>query len=407
MILHLLKLVWNRRRSNLLLMTEIFLAFVVVFAVSAAGLFLLHRKNMPMGFEIDNVWFVSAYGPEARDREAWKETESKVYQRLVNEVRQLPEVRHAAMAAIRPYTNNSSVTGFYRNGGDHYSHLARVSDEFIDVMNLELLEGRWFEPSDSALEWNPIVINERLADELFGEGVSPLGERLREPDPEDEGEDDKERPEDRIVGVIREYRYHGEYSDPKNFHFRRSDENDPAFGMSNVAVKLDPGTTAAYEEVLQARLESVAPGWEFRIHSLPLAKKDYAKMTLLPVMMASIVAGFLLLMVVLGLTGVLWQNVTRRTRELGLRRALGARRSQIHKQIVVEVMLTASFGLLLGIVVALQVPLIGPFAFLPMSVVIPAMVISAIAMATIAGICGLYPGWSATRIGPSDALHYE
>ena len=79
-------------------------------------------------------------------------------------------------------------------------------------------------------------------------------------------------------------------------------------------------------------------------------------MQLLPLIAAGIVAGFLMLMVVLGLTGVLWQNVTQRTREIGLRRAKGASRPYIYGQILGELMVMTTMAVLLGAVLLAHVP---------------------------------------------------
>ena len=69
-------------------------------------------------------------------------------------------------------------------------------------------------------------------------------------------------------------------------------------------------------------------------------------------------AGFLLLMVALGLTGVVWQNVTQRIREIGLRRAKGARIENIHRQILGELVVMTSLALLVGVLLVAQVPLL-------------------------------------------------
>ena len=154
-------------------------------------------------------------------------------------------------------------------------------------------------------------------------------------------------------------------------------------------------------------LQSVARGWTFSVSNLEVAREWNLRTTLTPIAGIGLVAGFLLVMVVLGLTGIMWQNVTRRTREIGLRRAAGAHRGRIHRQIVGEVMLTASLSLIAGTLLAIQVPILGPFTFVPYRVVIPALAISAALILLLAGACGLYPGWSATRIQPAEALHYE
>src|SRR5262249_38996297 len=70
---------------------------------------------------------------------------------------------------------------------------------------------------------------------------------------------------------------------------------------------------------------------------------------LYPAIAFGVVAGFLLLMVALGLTGVVWQNVTQRVREVGLRRAKGARIEDIHRQILGELAVMTSFALIVAV----------------------------------------------------------
>ena len=75
-------------------------------------------------------------------------------------------------------------------------------------------------------------------------------------------------------------------------------------------------------------LQSIAHGWSFNVVNLDecARSRTSARKTSSRSALSRLVAVFLLLMVVLGLTGVMWQNVTRRTREIGLRRATGAHR---------------------------------------------------------------------------------
>jgi len=108
-----------------------------------------------------------------------------------------------------------------------------------------------------------------------------------------------------------------------------------------------------------------------------------------------------------GLFGVLWQSVTRRTNELGLRRAMGASRQHIYQQIVAEMCLTAVFGLGIGVFVAVQFPLLGTFPELDWSATIGGISISAVLVSTLCFLCALYPGWLASRKSPAEALHYE
>ena len=74
-------------------------------------------------------------------------------------------------------------------------------------------------------------------------------------------------------------------------------------------------------------------------------------------------AFFLLLMVGLGLIGVLWQNLLQRTREIGLRRAAGASRAEVHRQVLMEQMLLTTLGVLLGTMLVAQIPILDLIGF--------------------------------------------
>ena len=79
---------------------------------------------------------------------------------------------------------------------------------------------------------------------------------------------------------------------------------------------------------------------------------------LTPLIVAGTVAFFLLLMVGLGLIGVLWQNLLQRTREIGLRRAAGASRAAVHRQVLLEQIVVTSLGVLIGTLLVIQIPVL-------------------------------------------------
>jgi putative ABC transport system permease protein len=104
---------------------------------------------------------------------------------------------------------------------------------------------------------------------------------------------------------------------------------------------------------------------------------------------------------------VLWQNVARRTRELGLRRAMGATRLAICRQVLAELIVITSMALLAGTLVAVQLPLFDVFDFLPTSTVVGAILFATATIFAIGLAAGLYPSWLTTRIEPAEALHHD
>jgi putative ABC transport system permease protein len=185
------------------------------------------------------------------------------------------------------------------------------------------------------------------------------------------------------------------------------EEQDDGLATSYFVLKLASNTSPEFEQTMTEKLQAGASDWTFSVKSLETERKSDLQKVMVPMAIFGTVGLFLLIMVVLGLTGVMWQNVTRRTREIGLRRAAGASRHLIHRQIVMEVMVIAMFAVGIGAAIALQIPFVGPFSFVPVATAVQAVVGAAIAILLLAGMCGLYPGWTATRILPAEALHYE
>ncbi len=398
MLRHLLRLVWNRKRSNALLVVEVFFTFLVVFVVATLGSYLLANFRRPLGYDVGPVWSVAMDFKQASDDE-WTDAQVERFARVLTEVRALPWAEAVAGALTIPYEFGSSERAYGFRGVRVVTEVDEVTDDFARVVGLKLVEGRWFEPGDDALAWDPVVVDRHLARTLYGD-ESPLGRPVNEPDPG--------RRETRIVGVVDDFRRGGELAGPGNFLFARTRVGDPeARPPRRLLVRVAPGSAGSQERELVDRLYAVAPEWSFEVEPLTEARAGYFRLRLAPLVAGSLVALFLLLMVALGLAGVLWQNVTQRTREIGLRRAAGASGGQVHRQLLGELMLTASLGLVLGTVLVLQLPAIGLFGFLTWPLAVSGVVLSLAVIYAIAALAGLYPSWMASRLPPAEALRYE
>jgi putative ABC transport system permease protein len=172
-------------------------------------------------------------------------------------------------------------------------------------------------------------------------------------------------------------------------------------------VKVRTGTTAAFEETLTRRMQDVAPAWSFKVQSLAELRDANHRQRLTPLLAIGLVAAFLVLMVALGLTGVLWQNVTQRTREIGLRRAKGATARNIYGQIVGEILMMTTLSLALAVVLVLQLPFLGLLSYVAPRVLAASLFASIASLYALATLCGLHPARLATRVQPAEALHYE
>lgn len=404
MLRHLFRLVWNRKRSNGLVIAEIFTTYLVLFAVLTGVFHAWISYSGELGFSIQDVWSVAikrhdmALALDLQIDQVSQEEDRATLQRLVQELESLNPVQAVAGSSSRPYSSTITSTVLRFQGRDIETEYWEGSDRLAEVLNLKMVAGRWFEPSDAALGWKPVVINLELSRLLFGD-ADPLGRRI---------EDESDRADRRVVGVIKAFRHSGEFSTPGPLMFSRASWDAKSEGFpGSLELRMRPETPAEFEETVAKRLEIIAPRWTFTVSRLENYRAAYYREKLIPAVLMGLVIGFLLIMVILGLTGVMWQNVIRRTREIGLRRALGAGARNIHRQIVAEVMILAAFAIAGGVVVALQVPLIGPFTYLAPKTVLAGVFCAGVLMLVFAAACGLYPGWLATRVRPADALHFE
>lgn len=396
MIKHLLKLVWNRKRANALIVTEIFISFLVLFAVLAATITFATRWNKPLGYQWKNVWDVSMEFDIDGLEKADPALLAAMF-RMIDEARSFPEVAAAAISNTPAYSFSTSEGRRNINNRDVTMKIDDVTDDFAEVMQMKVIRGRWFSAEDDASPYPPVVLGADAAEFIYGD-ADPVGQKIEE----------DETTNFIVVGVVETYRKDGEVAGADQMMFRRISPNGKYGRLgSHLMVRVNPGVPVDFEETLAKRLEQVAPNVSFRVRHMERMRTNMLRTRLAPIVVGGIIGAFLISMVALGLTGVLWQSVTRRTREIGLRRAMGASGPNVHRQILLEVVLLATMAVVVGSLVILQLPILGAFKLVTPS----AFTIGfASALATIYALtilCGLYPSWLASRLTPADALRYE
>lgn len=393
---HLLKLIWNRRRANGLLILEIFLSFLAVLGVVTLGVYYANNYSRPLGFDYENVWLVETSGQSERTIES--------YWRVFHAVQDLPQVEAVATRVWSvPFHPPVTMMEYDVDGRRYELEWNRVSDDYAKVLRLEVVRGRFFSREDDGAAGEPVVISESLARYAFGDD-DPIGRRVPRRATDDQG-----RPlaEWRVVGVVQDFRTRGELAAPVHCLLERQRLDDPNRTGYGLIARMRPGTVPEYHKTVVDRIFRELPTITIRVKTLAEWRRENHRERLTPLVVLGTVVGFLLLMVVLGLLGALWQNVTQRTPEIGLRRAKGAAASHIHRQIMTEVGLLTSVAVAVGTLVAVQLPLLDLLSFLPARVIAVSLVISAAAIYVLTGLCALYPARLATRVQPAEALHYE
>ncbi|MDX2128338.1 MAG: FtsX-like permease family protein [Chloroherpetonaceae bacterium] len=420
MIKHLIKLVWNRKRENVLMSIELFFAFMVLAMIATQSYSLYERWKQPLGFSYENIWHLSINTNSNENR--WTEERIKGYENLIRELKSIDGVESVTMSSMTPFHNMNW------NSSDSSGILAQpvmvermgVDDNYAETMGIRVIEGRWYEKADDALDYYPVVVNQALAKALYGD-ESPIGKQLlpRYETPEilarwQKRFPNRVRKQNRIVGVVDAFRKQGEFDETKYFAFSRVNTNDTlAFPPENFFIRVRADKmTGEFEAAMVKRLEPLIPGWTYATETLKAHHDQRFKETISPMITFAIVGGFLILMISLGIVGVVWQNVARRTREIGLRRAVGSTANLIYSQVLLELLVVAVFAIVVGSFVFLQfpildVPFLGFIEGLSWRHYLVGCGASCVVLLAIAFLCALYPSRVATTVAPTEALRYE
>ena len=407
---HALKLVWNRRHANRLVVVEVAAAFVVVFVLLALAVHAWNNYRRPLGFVYESIWRVElttedrARGPGVAPQ-ATRATSDDVLAAL----RQLPRVEAAHALAPAPFVGGTRSSG---RGRDENSTIRTyynvVTAGALEALGVRVVEGRQFRPADEAEDYTPVVVNRTFVEQAFG-AENPIGRRInfmstellaRMP-PEVARVQNREL---RVVGIVDDFRQQGEFAEPLPYALVLSQPNDEAMDLF---VKVAPGTDRSFEAQIVATVEAIAPAWRATVTPWEELRATAHRRTLLPLKIGATLGAFLLAMVVLGLIGIVWQDVVRRTQEIGVRRATGASAARVRRQLVLEVLVVGLFGIAIGTAVAVQFPLLELVAQIDWASAAPALALSAAAILVLAGLAAFYPAWLASRREPADALRYE
>ena len=361
---------------------------MVLFGVLTLIVFNLRNYLQPIGFQYEQVWNL-----ELSANQDTTEIASKL-QRAIQRVRSYPQVTAASrMSSNTPFSANQIGNSVSYNkvdvGGDFYY----TDGELAKVLDMPLKKGRWYAEADRVGKFVPIVINQVMEDKLF-QNESGLNKVVKR----------DEKTSYKVVGVVDKFKAKGLFMSDKPGLFQILDKDDR--WNSNILIKTKPGTDANFEARLVKDIAMMLPGWGVEVGYLKDSRKNRDNLTLVPVLIFLIVSGFLLTNVALGLFGVLNLNIAKRKGEIGLRRAMGATESKVTSQFLGEIWVLATFSLIIGLIFAVQFPLMNVFD-LDNEIYIIAILAAVAVIYIIVTLCAWFPSKQAAAIHPAVALHEE
>ncbi|PPK87280.1 putative ABC transport system permease protein [Neolewinella xylanilytica] len=393
MLNHLLKLMWNKRRSNGLIFLEILLAFVVLFGVYAFGFYNLDRYSSPLGFSYENSVGVHMDIPDDMDSLAV----IQLQERILRETRELPGVASATfLGPVNPFGGNTWSTGSDDNGFHLQTMMVFADENYAETLELEFREGHWFTEADQAGKYDPIVVNGKFVDEYYPTRESMIDSIILI------------NGEKKIIGVVDNYKYHSNFAEnrPLTFFSPRSWRADGQSPFEQMIVRAEPGQTAAIEEPIYNLLSSLTKNPDVVIWNMAQDRIKANRPVVIPLVILISISAFLLINIALGLFGVLFTQISHRRAEIGLRKAMGATPGEVTVQFVLEVVLVTFAGLLLGVFFAVQVPLLELLP-IPAKFFYFGIVAAVVTILLIVVLCALIPSRQAAGLHPALVLHED
>lgn len=394
MLKHLFKLIWNKKKQNSLLIVEILLSFMVMFAVFAFAVNSYRNYVKPIGINYEHVWVIN-YNNTLKTQNS--DSLTLFYEGLLRNIKAMPQVVDAGFSSTNVPFSSAHMSGGITVNGKRITYVNQfnVDDNYLNTLGATMLEGRWYNKQDGVSKEKVTIINNTLKEKAFGKG-SAIGKYFGD-------YDDKNKI--KVIGVINDIKFDGDYQTAGLSQYSRLDTSAYHW-LQRILVKVSPDADAAFESRLYKFMANQMKNSNIEIQHLPNKLVAYNKFTLVPLIILSIVAAFLIINVALGIFGVLWYNINKRRGEIGLRRAIGASGSSVSSQLVSEALILATFSLIIGTFFAVQFPLLNVFD-LSAGVYLTAIGFALVFIYFIVLVCSLYPGKQAAAIYPAVALHEE
>jgi predicted permease len=390
----------KRRLQGMLVVGQVALSLVLLIAAGLSLRSLFNAKSIDPGFRPEGV-AKAVFAPESRRYEP--ERSREFFRQLLERVRALPEVESAAVASHLPLTFEVRSTTGVPDGRqslpiEEWTELdnANVGPGYFETIGIRVVSGRAFEERDATRGRQLGVVNEALA-RRFWPGEDAVGKRLLVGEDHDPVE---------ILGVVgnAKYRTLGEAQRP--FLYQGYDAID--YGTSALIVR-----ARGDAEALPGRLREIARAVDESVPVVGLQTLAAATSValLLPRTGASVFLAFGLLGLTLasvGLYGVIACLTTQRTREIGIRVALGAQRADIVRMVVAQGLRLALTGTFLGMAAALVATrAIAAILYGVSATDAVTFVAVPLALLGVAALASYIPARRAARVEPMRALRYE
>ena len=380
-----------------LVVTEVTLALVLL---CGAGLLIktLWKLNaVDPGFDPEQVLVAEVVLPKSKYPDEARQI--AFFQQLLERIKSLPDVESAGGTSNLPLSGTNmvflaSVEG--RPTGAFPASFRSVSQDYFRTMRIPLLKGRWFDDRDTSSSQSVVVINKTMARQIWPD-EEPLGKRIKHGFKEQVAE---------VVGVIGDVKYGGLDQQTKPEMYAPFSQRSWPFMRVVVRTKSDPMNVAGAVRTEAQAIDKDQPIDKLTTMSSVVSASIATRRFYMQLLGTFAALAFILAAV--GIYGIVSYSVAQRTREIGIRMALGAKPSDVLRLVLAEGFRLAILGVVLGLAGAFaatrvltnllfEVKPTDPITFIGLSIL----------LAGVALLASYIPARRATKVDPLVALRYE
>ncbi len=383
----------NRLRGALVA-GEMALSFALLAGAGLTVKSLLLLQNVDPGFDPKNVLVAEMALPTPR-----------AYQTLLDNVKALPGVAAAGITDTVPLTDQGRNGGFEVQGGtatgnkeSDYIDYTLVSEDYFRAVGMRLERGRLIDVTDRS-QPNVALLNEAAARHFWPHG-NAIGQRIRFYGFE-------EKPQWlAVVGVVGDIRHESLAEAPSMAAYIPFYQNPGMNGGYSLMVKTAQGANAV--PAIRRAIRSLNSETPIRITPMERIASDSVATPRLRALFISLFAVFALALAAIGLYGVIANTVALRSKEIGIRLALGAEPREVVAMLLAKALALAGLGLAIGLAASLALGRALRSFLFEVSPADPGVFAAlALTLAAVALLAAFVPAWRASRLDPAIALREE
>lgn len=371
-----------------------------------AGLFVRTLQNLSrtdLGYRRDHLLVVSLDFSSAGYKD---ERLAHLYKQLFETLNTMSGVTSATYSLNGIFSGSESNDEFtiqdYSAGRNKPNAFDMVGPGYFHTIGIQLLNGRDLKQSDDAHSLKVVVVNQAFARKFFPHS-DPLGKWVRDENPEGS------KTTFTIVGVAADAKDHSlrDKVAPRLFFPMLNSIMPPiTFATVEIRTRQDPGTFKRTVQKAIASIDSTIPVENIRTVDEQVDRQLGTEKLI--ARLSALFSGLALLLAAVGLYGVIAYSVARRTAEMGVRLALGAKGPSLIWLVMRETLLLAAIGFAVGIPVSIATARLISSRLYGVESYDPAtLVFAVLALALASGLAGFIPALRAARIDPLVALRWE